>query len=67
MLALRYTEYEQDAHGGEKMSLLWHVPKTVLEEKHVESTTTSILLFSVVVFLALLLSMGIIPKYNESI
>jgi len=41
------------------MSLLWHVPKTVLEEKHVESTTTTILLFSVVVFFAFALLLSI--------
>ena len=66
MLALRYTEYEQDAHGGEKMSILLHVPapvkKLIAKSKHVEPTTTSILLISVALFLAfvLLTSIGVL-------
>ena len=54
-------------HGGEKMSILLHVPapvkNLVAKSKHVEPTTTSsILLISVALFLAfvLLTSMGVL-------
>ena len=53
-------------HGGEKMSILLHVPapvkKLVAKSKHVEPTTFSILLISVALFLAftLLMSIGVL-------
>ena len=53
-------------HGGEKMSILLHVPapikKLVAKSKHVEPTTSSILLISVALFLAftLLMSIGVL-------
>jgi hypothetical protein len=52
--------------GGEKMSILLHVPapvkKLVAKSKHVEPTTFSILLISVALFLAftLLMSIGVL-------
>ena len=53
-------------HGGEKMSILLHVPapvkKLVAKSKHIEPTTSSILLISVALFLAftLLMSIGVL-------
>jgi len=66
VLVLRYTKYDQDGYGGEKMSVLLHVPtpvkKLVAKSKHIEPTTTSILLISVALFLAfvLLTSIGVL-------
>jgi hypothetical protein len=60
----QYRRHEQ--LGGEKMSLLLHVPapveKLVVKSKHGEPTTSSILLISVALFLAfvLLTSIGLI-------
>jgi len=53
-------------YGGEKMSILLHVPAPVKElvakSKHIEPTTFSILLISVALFLAftLLMSIGVL-------
>ena len=53
-------------HGGEKMSILLHVPAPIKElvakSKHIEPTTSSILLISVALFLAftLLMSIGVL-------
>jgi len=53
----RYRRY--DDLGGEKMSILLHVPapvkKLVAKSKHVEPTTSSIMLISVALFLAFVL------------
>jgi hypothetical protein len=48
------------------MSILWHVPKLVVKSKHVEPTTTSILLISVAIFLAIILvtHMGVVFTEN---
>ena len=57
MLVQRYRRY--DDLGGEKMSILLHVPapvkKLVAKSKHVEPTTSSIMLISVALFLAFVL------------
>lgn len=48
------------------MSILWHVPKLVVKSKHVESTTSSILLISIAIFLAIILvtHMGVVFTEN---
>jgi len=57
VLVQRYRRY--DDLGGEKMSILLHVPapvkKLVAKSKHVEPTTSSIMLISVALFLAFVL------------
>jgi hypothetical protein len=61
VLVFPYRRYED--LGGEKMSILLHVPtpvkKLVANSKHVEPTTSSILLISVALFLAFVLVMHI--------
>jgi hypothetical protein len=56
-------EPEGNQNGGGKMSILLHVPapvkKLVTKSKHVEPTTSSILLISVALFLALALLINI--------
>ena len=48
------------------MSLLWHVPKAVLEGKRAEPTTASILLISVAIFLAIILVIHMAYMFTES-
>lgn len=67
---LQYTlyEHERNWNGGGKMSILSHATlvKKLVESKHVEPTTPSILLISVAIFLATIMLMygGIL--YTES-
>ena len=64
MLVLRCRRYEE--LGGEKMSILLHVPapvkKLVAKSKHVGPTPSSILLISAALFLAfaLLINIGVL-------
>jgi hypothetical protein len=48
------------------MSILWHVPKRVVKTEHVEPSTTSILLISIAIFLAIILvtHMGVVFTEN---
>jgi hypothetical protein len=61
---LRYRRYEH--LGGEKMSILSHIPKLVVKSKYVEPTTSSILLISIAIFLAIILvtHMGVVFTDN---
>ena len=48
------------------MSILWHVPKLVVKSKHGEPTTSSILLISVAIFLAIILVTHMGVMFTES-
>jgi hypothetical protein len=68
----RYTKYEHEgkSYGGEKMSILLHAPsavkKFVVKPKHDEPKTSSILLISLAIFVAIILLMYVGILWTES-
>jgi len=69
VLISSYTNYEHEGNwiGGEKMSILLHVPKKlVTEPKHREPTTTSIVLVSSALFVGIIILMYSGLMYTET-
>ena len=72
VLVSPYTGYEHEGNwfGGEKMSILLHVPspvkKLVVKSKHVEPSTSSILLISAALFIAFIfvVNIGVFFPWN---